>query len=203
MPPLYYIWEMSFDLLLKHISKHIILTGEEKDYFTSLLQVKKLKKRQYLHQEGDISKGPAFVTQGILRSYSLDKNGFEHVVQFATPGWWIGDMHSIIKQQPGRLSIDAIEESEIIWLWKSDLDKLYNRIPRFERFFRILAENAVIAYQDRLISNLSLPAMERYAGFCRQYPSLIQCLPQKQVASYIGVTPEFLSKMLNSPASPN
>jgi CRP-like cAMP-binding protein len=191
---------MDFSLLLEHVFKHITLTQEEQSYFVSLLNVKKLKKKQYLDQEGDISKGPAFVTRGILRSYSLDKNGFEHVIQFAPPGWWIGDMYSIVKQKPGRLYVDAIEDSEILWLWKSDLDKLYSSIPKFERFFRILAENAIVAFENRLISNLSLPAIERYAQFCSVYPSLIESLPQKQVASYIGVTPEFLSKMLNSPA---
>jgi len=189
---------MDFSLLLNQIFKHITLTEEEQSYFISLLNVKKLKKKQYLNQEGDISKGLAFVTQGILRSYSLDKNGFEHVIQFAPAGWWIGDMYSIVKQKPARLYIDAMENSEIIWLWKSDLEKLYSTIPKFERFFRILTENSVIAYQNRLISSLSLPALERYDQFCRQYPSLIECLPQKQIASYIGVTPEFLSKMLNS-----
>jgi CRP-like cAMP-binding protein len=189
---------MDFSLLLNQVFKHITLTEEEQSYFISLLNVKKLKKKQYLNQEGDISKGPAFVTQGILRSYSLDKNGFEHVIQFAPPGWWIGDMYSIVKQKPARLYIDAMENSEIIWLWKSDLEKLYTTIPKFERFFRILTENSVIAYQNRLISSLSLPALERYDQFCRQYPSLIECLPQKQIASYIGVTPEFLSKMLSS-----
>jgi CRP-like cAMP-binding protein len=191
---------MDFSLLLEHVFKHITLTQEEQSYFVSLLNEKKLKKKQYLDQEGDISKGPAFVTRGILRSYSLDKNGFEHVIQFAPPGWWIGDMYSIVKQKPGRLYVDAIEDSEILWLWKSDLDKLYSSIPKFERFFRILAENAIVAFENRLISNLSLPAIERYEQFCSVYPSLIESLPQKQVASYIGVTPEFLSKMLNSPA---
>jgi CRP-like cAMP-binding protein len=188
---------MTPTLLLDHISRHITLEEEEQSYFLSLLNTQKLRKKQYLNQEGDIGKGPAFVTEGILRSYSLDKNGFEHIIQFAPPGWWIGDMYSLVNQQPGRLFIDAIVDSELIWLWKADLDKLYARVPKFERLFRILAENAVIAYQNRLISNLSLPAMERYGQFCKQYPTLIECLPQKQVASYIGVTPEFLSKMLN------
>jgi CRP-like cAMP-binding protein len=191
---------MDNDLLLNHVARHISLTDDEKSYFTRLLNTKKLKKKQYLCQEGDISKGPVFVTSGILRSYSMDNNGFEHVIEFAPPGWWAGDMYSIIYQQPGRLYIDAIEDSEMIWLWKTDLDKLYTNIPKFDRLFRILAENSLIAYQNRLIGNLSLPARERYARFCQQYPSLIECLPQKQVASYIGVTPEFLSKMLNSPA---
>jgi CRP-like cAMP-binding protein len=192
---------MDATLLLQHIARHITLTAEEQEYLLSLLQTKKLRRRQFLNQEGDISKGPAFVTSGLLRSYSLDAHGLEHVIQFAPPGWWIGDMNSLIRQQPAILFSDALEDSELIWLWKSDLDKLYIRVPKFERFFRILAENAISSYQSRLVSILSLPAMERYAEFCRQYPSLIDRLPQKQVASYIGVTPEFLSKMLNLPAN--
>lgn len=189
---------MDATLLFQHIARHITLTAEEQEYLLSLLQTKKLRRRQFLNQEGDISKGPAFVTSGLLRSYSLDAHGLEHVIQFAAPGWWIGDMNSLIRQQPAILFSDALEDSEVLWLWKSDLDKLYNQVPKFERFFRILAENAISSYQSRLVGILSLPAMERYTDFCRQYPSLIDRLPQKQVASYIGVTPEFLSKMLNS-----
>lgn len=193
---------MDPSLLLQHIAAHITLTPEEQDYFVSLLHERKIKKRQYLSQEGDVTKGPAFVTEGILRSYSLDKNGFEHAIQFAPPGWWIGDMNSMIRQQPGILYCDALEDATVLWLWKSDLDRLYAAVPKFDRFFRILAENSIVSYQARLINILSLPAKERYANFCLQYPSLIDCLPQKQVASYIGVTPEFLSKMLRSPEDP-
>jgi CRP-like cAMP-binding protein len=189
---------MDTTLLLQHIARHIDLTTEEQDHFTSLLHEKKIRKKQFLNQEGDIAKG-VFVTKGILRMYSLDKHGFEHVIQFAPPGWWIGDMNSFIRQQPGIMFIDALEDSEILWISKQDLDLTYTRSPKFERFFRILAENSIAAYQTRLVSILSLPAKERYANFCQQYPSLIDTLPQKQVASYIGVTPEFLSKMLNSP----
>jgi CRP-like cAMP-binding protein len=190
--------DMEPTLLLQHIAKHITLTQEEQDFFISLLHGKKIRKKQFLNQEGDITKGPVFVTEGILRSYSLDKNGFEHVIQFAPPGWWIGDMNSMVKQQPGILYCDALEDSEVLWLWKSDLDKLYVTVPKFERFFRILAENSIGSFQVRLVNILSLSAKERYASFCQLYPSLIDCLPQKQVASYIGVTPEFLSKMLRN-----
>jgi CRP-like cAMP-binding protein len=188
------------DILFRHIAEHITLTEEERAYFATLLRPKKIRKKQFLTQEGEIQKATVFVTAGLLRSYSLDKNGFEHVIQFAPPGWWIADMYSVTRQQPGALFIDALEDSEIIGIGKADLDELYGKVPKFERFFRILAENSLITYQNRLISNLSLPAKERYANFCQLYPSLIGCLPQKQVASYIGVTPEFLSKMLNSPA---
>lgn len=193
---------MDSNLLLQHIARHITLTPEEQAFFIPLLHHRKLRKKQYLNQEGDVSKGPVFVTEGLLRSYSLDKNGFEHVIQFAPPGWWIGDMNSMVKQQPGTLYIDALEDCEVLWLWKSDLDRLYAAVPKFERLFRILAENSIAAYQTRLVSILSLTAKERYASFCQQYPSLIDCLPQKQVASYIGVTPEFLSKMLRAGDGP-
>ena len=106
-------------------------------------------------------------------------------------------MYSFIKKQPGTLYIDAVDNSEMLLLVKDDLEQLYADIPKLERFFRIIAENALAAYQHRLVDNLSLSAKERYANFCQLYPSLIECLPQKLVAAYIGVTPEFLSKMLN------
>lgn len=188
---------MDVTILLKNIATHISLTNEEEAYFVSFLQHRKIRKKHFLYQEGDISKFQAFVAEGCLRSYSIDKNGFEHVLQFAPPGWWIGDIQSIITQEPGTLYIDAVEDSEVLLLFKKDLEKIYTTVPKLERFFRILAENALATYQHRLIGNLSLSAKERYENFCRLYPSLIQCLPQKQVAAYIGVTPEFLSKMLN------
>lgn len=188
---------MSFEVILQHVNRHIGLTAEEQDFFTGMLQLRKLRRKQFLQQEGDIPKGPTFVNKGLLRSYSLDKNGFEHVLQFAPAGWWIGDMQSFLTQKPGTLYIDALEETEVLWFWKADLDKLYAQVPKFERYFRILAENSIAKFQSRLVSMLSLPAAQRYNNFCELYPSLIQTLPQKQVASYIGVTPEFLSKMLS------
>lgn len=189
---------MNTDLILQHISKHISLTGEEEDILKSVLHSKKIKKKHFLLQEGEVNKTATFVTSGILRIYSIDKNGFEHILQFAPPGWWIGDMKSAITQQPATLNIDAIEDTEIIWISIEDLEKLYAAVPKFERFFRILAENSIASYQQRLVNNLSLSAAERYNNFCELYPSLVQNLPQKQVASYIGVTPEFLSKMLSN-----
>jgi CRP-like cAMP-binding protein len=186
------------NLILQHIAKHIQLTSAQETYFLALVKNKKLRKKQFLVQEGDVSNGPYFVTKGILRSYATDQNGFEHNLQFAPPGWWIVDMYSLIAQLPGTLNIDAVEDSEMFLLPKKELDKLYQEIPAFERLFRILAENALVTFQQRLIDNLSLAAKERYNNFCKRYPLLIQRLPQKQVASYIGVTPEFLSKMLKS-----
>jgi CRP-like cAMP-binding protein len=189
---------MDIQLLNNHISLHIQLTEEEQSFLQSVLHAKKIKKKHFLLQEGEVNNYVTFVTAGILRIYSIDKNGFEHILQFAPPGWWIGDMKSMLTLQPATLNIDALEDSEVLWISKDDLNKLYTTVPKFERFFRILAENSIAAHQQRLVNNLSLSAAERYNNFCRLYPSLIQSLPQKQVASYIGVTPEFLSKMLNN-----
>jgi hypothetical protein len=112
-------------------------------------------------------------------------------LQFAPAGWWIGDMRSYITQEPGILNIDAIDDSELLLLSKEATDQLFISIPKLERLFRILTENSLATYQQRLIDNLSLPAVERYNNFCRLYPSLIQLLPQKQIASYIGLPRSF------------
>lgn len=191
---------MDANLLFQQFRKHITLTPEEEAHVTSILHYKAVKKKQFLTREGDITRGPTFVTSGLLRSYSIDSNGNEHVIQFAPPGWWVGDLGSIIFQRPSILSVDALEDSEVLYITETDIEDCYERIPKFERFFRILTQNALAAHQARLVNILSLPAKERYAEFCRLYPSLIEGLPQKQVASYIGVTPEFLSKMLNTRA---
>jgi CRP-like cAMP-binding protein len=116
-------------------------------------------------------------------------------LSFACEGWWISDMYSLLSGQPGNLFIEVLEESEVIALAKEDQEILYHEIPKLERFFRILTENSLVAHQERLIDNLSLTAEERFDKFCKKYPSLVQKVPQKQIASYIGVTPEFFSKM--------
>jgi CRP-like cAMP-binding protein len=119
----------------------------------------------------------------------------EHVLNFAPVGWWIADMYSLLSQKPGTLNIEALEDSDTLLLSKVNQEKLYHDIPKFERFFRIITENSLVSYQQRIIDNLSLPAEERYHNFCRRYPTLINTLPKKQIASYIGVTPEFFSRM--------
>jgi len=186
---------MAFDLLLNNVSRYIHLTEAERDVFLSLLQLKSFKRRQFFLNEGEICRNSAFVVSGCLRGYTVDKNGAEHVLSFAPPDWWIADMYSLISQKPGTLNIEALEDTETILLSKANQEKLYVEVPKFERFFRILIENSLVANQQRLIDNLSLTAEERYSIFCKRYPTLIDHLPQKQIASYIGVTPEFFSRM--------
>lgn len=186
---------MTVELLLESVSKHISLTKKEEDYFISLFKERKLKKKQFLVHENEFNKFTAFVTRGCLRSYSVDRNGFEHIIQFAPPGWWIADMASVISNQPGKLNIDALEDTDMLILTREDQLNVFEKIPKFERFFRILTENSIAANSHRLIDYMGLTAQERYFTFCNRYPTLMQTLPQKQIASYIGVTPEFLSKI--------
>jgi CRP-like cAMP-binding protein len=184
-----------YDLILQNISKHIQLTQEETDYFTSVLQIKRLRKKQYLIQEGVVSRYESFVNKGCLRSYYIDEKGQEHIAQFAIEGWWIGDMYSFLTSTPARLNVDALEDSELLCIDKPSLEELYLQIPKFERFFRIILQNAFIAHQQRIIANMSKSAEERYLDFIKRYPHLEQRVPQHQVASYLGITPESLSRI--------
>lgn len=188
---------MDHGLLLRNISRYIKLDKDEEAYLIPLLMSKKIRARELLLEAGDVNSKVIFVTEGCLRSFATDSNGFEHILQFAPPGWWIIDMLSFITEEPSRLNIDAIEDSEIIYLLKSDFDTIYLEIPKFERFGRILTMNGMAKFQHRQIDNVSLTPMERYLKFCKMYPTLIRKLPQVQIASYIGVTPEFLARMLN------
>lgn len=189
---------MNHNLLLEGIAKYVNLDAQEQDYLISVLHDKKIKRKQLILEQGDVNNKVIFVTGGCLRSYAVDKNGTDHVLQFAPAGWWITDMRSFTSGQPARLNIDAIDDSEYIYITKEDFEQLNVRIPKFEHYNRIIGQNALATYQHRQIDHVTLSAMERYANFCQVYPSLIKTLPQKLVASYIGVTPEFLSKMLNT-----
>jgi CRP-like cAMP-binding protein len=182
-------------LLLNNIQKHIQLTDEEKYMILSVMHLKKIKKRQFLVHEGEQSNYSAFVIKGCLRSYCIDDNGFEHILQFAIEDWWITDMMSWISGNPGKLNIDALENSEVLLLSRQDQYLLFEKSPKFEKYFRILTENGMVSNQQRLLDNISLPAIERFKNFSKKYPLLLQRLPQVQIAAYLGITPEFLSKI--------
>jgi len=181
--------------ILENINSHVSLTKKECDYFLSKTSTKKIKAKTILLSAGEIATCTYFVNSGILRSFNINDNIIEHVLHFACEGWWIGDMYSYISEKPGNLFIEVIEDAEVVIITKENHQILYEEIPKLERFFRILAENSLVSHQERLMDNLSLTAEERFEKFCSKYPTLIQKVPQKQIASFIGVTPEFFSKM--------
>ena len=183
------------ELILQNISKHVSLSPDEETLFLSKVEFKTFKAKTILLSPGEIANCTYFVNSGILRSFTINDNIIEHVLHFACEGWWIGDMYSYISQKHGNLFIEVLEDAELAIISKENHENLYHQIPKLERFFRILAENSLVSHQERLMDNLSLTAEERYEKFCSKYPSLIQKISQKNVASYIGVTPEFFSKM--------
>jgi CRP/FNR family transcriptional regulator, anaerobic regulatory protein len=182
-------------LIIQNMEKIISLTDEEKELILSKIELNQYKAKTVILHAGEICKHSYFVKSGILRSFTINDNIVEHVLQFACEDWWIGDMYSLISQKPGNLFIEVNEDAEVALLSKENQEELYHEIPKLERFFRILTENSLVAHQERLMDNLSLTAEERFEKFCSKYPTLIQKVPQKQIASYIGVTPEFFSKM--------
>lgn len=184
---------MEHELVLKNVAKHISLNEEETAYFLSLLKHQDVAKKDFILKEGQLCRNISFVNSGILRAYYAGRDGKESTIMFALQDWWITDMYCFINQKPAMLYIEAVEHSSILQLQKSDLDKLYIKVPGFEKFFRIIMQNAYIREQLRVIQNLSLTAEERYHNFLEKYPQVAKQVTLKQIASYLGITPEFLS----------
>ena len=186
---------LMFEVLFKNVSEKIELTEEEKQLCKSFFTPKKLRKRQYILQEGDVCKYLAFVEKGMLRSYTIDDKGSEHIMQFAFEGWWIGDHFSFLTAEPSAYNIDALEDSELLLLSRQAEEQLLQKIPKFERYFRILLQNNVIATQRRLIGSLSQTAEKPYTDLISSCPTIPQRVPQHMMASFLGITPETLSRI--------
>jgi len=184
---------MLHELILKNVAKHVTLNEEEVAFFLSLLQEQEAAKKEFILKEGQLCKYISYVYSGTLRAYYVDAAGKESTIMFAIADWWITDMFCFINQLPAMLCIEATEHSKIFQLSKDNFDTLCNKVPKFERFFRIIMQNAYIREQLRVIQNLSLSAEERYNSFIDKYPQIVQQVTQKQIASYLGITPEFLS----------
>jgi CRP-like cAMP-binding protein len=186
---------MNTALVLKNVAKHVRIDEREKDFFISLLEPKTMKRKDLFLEEGVVCRHSAFVIDGALKSFTVDEEGREHILSFATQDWWISDLYSLVSQKPAVLNIIAIADSEVLMLSRDNQQILYEKVPKFERFFRILVENSLVANQQRVIDNLSATAEERYLRFIKKYPSIPSCVPQHNIASYLGMTPEFLSKI--------
>ncbi|HLT80183.1 MAG TPA: Crp/Fnr family transcriptional regulator [Cyclobacteriaceae bacterium] len=186
---------MAFSLILKNVARYIDLTQEESEFFTSLLEPRLLERKKVYLRAGGVCNYSAFVVNGALKSYTVDAQGKEHILSFATRDWWIADLYSLLSRKPAVLNIEAIEDTDVLLLSRSNQQLLYQKVPKFERFFRIIVENALVASQQRLIDNMSVAAEERYLNFIKKYPDIPASVPQRSIASYLGITPEFLSKI--------
>jgi len=182
-----------YDLLFANFALHITLDDAESDIILSKLQHKTIKKNATLLSAGEVCRNIYFVNRGCMRIFNSDKEGGEHNILFYPENWWAADVASFTGQVPAFYGINALEETEVFYLSYTDLEQLYVLVPKLERFFRILTQNGFSLYQRRINSNLSKTAEERYSQFQKQYPKLEQRIAQKQIASYLGITPVFLS----------
>ncbi len=185
--------------ILDNIQKHISVSPTEKELIESLLVQQRVEKKQVLLAAGKVATDIHFVSEGVLRAYFTDPEGDQNIVMFAANDWWITDMFSFSTGNPAQLTIDALEDSVVFSLSKANLELLFLKMPSFERFFRILMQNAYVREQSRIIQNLSMPAEERYRQFLKKYPQFAERITQKQIASYLGITPEFLSSIRKKP----
>lgn len=184
-----------FDILISHIQNKVSLTKEEKTELQSFFLVKKLKKKQYLLQEGDVCKCLSFVNKGLLKSYFTDEKGGENINMFAFEGWWISDFKSFINQEKAVLNIDAVEETELLMITLEDYDKLMLKIPVMDRYFRILYQNSLVTKDYRLIASNSYTAEEKYLQLVKKNPEMIKRVPHNLIASYLGLAPETISRI--------
>lgn len=185
----------NIDPLLNYFNKFIPLNSEEKNLVIAKFHPRLYRKKQYVLQEGDVCTQFNFVLWGCLRMYKIDDQGAVHILQFASENNWINDLGSFHQIKPSALNIDALEDTVVLQISHAELISLYKAAPKFDRIFRVLIENGFIRLQDRLLQNISSTAEERYQIFLELYPHLINRLSQVQIASFIGITPEFLSKL--------
>lgn len=185
-----------YEAVIKNLRRHIEPTKEETEIFLSLAIAKTIKRKAVLLKEGDVARQQCFVLNGCLRTYTIDQSGKEHVLMFAPEDWWCsGDLYSFLSGQKSVNNLEALEPTTLLQISQENLDLLFQQAPKFERFFRILFQNAFVFHQNRISANLSQPAEGRYELFTQTYPDLEGRIPQKYIASYIGVTPEFFSQM--------
>ncbi len=184
-----------FELLHKKLSAVITINDEDFNQLKTSFIPKKLRKRQYLLQEGDTCKYQAFVEKGLLRSYTVDEKGSEHILQFASEGWWLADLSSYLSEEPSFLNIEALEDAELLLISKAEWESAMKKIPALEHYFRIILQNHLIATQKRLLQSLAETAEEKYYRFLKTYPECVQRMPQHMIASYLGVTRETLSRV--------
>ncbi|OCA72357.1 hypothetical protein BBI01_09515 [Chryseobacterium artocarpi] len=184
-----------FELLYKNISRYIDLSEEEFRKFTVPFQLKSFGKKETVLKEGDYCLFEGFVLSGCFKVYYLNENGFEQTLYFAVEGWWITDIDSLINHVPSILNIEALYDSEVLMISKKDKENLYGTMPQIEKLFRIMNQQSSVALQRRVLSLTGKTADKRYLEFLQKYPGLEQKLTQQQVASYLGITHEFLSKI--------
>jgi CRP-like cAMP-binding protein len=184
-----------FEIFLKYLSDKIELSDHEIQLIESVCKSKKLRKRQFLSQEGEVWHYNAFICRGLVKTFSIAENATEHIINFAPENYWTGDRESLINGTPSRLNIDAIEPTELILIEKADFEKLCIEIPQLNQMVNEIIQKSFIVSQGRILVNISFTAEEKYQNFLEKYPNIVNRIPQHMIASYIGITPETLTRL--------
>jgi len=179
----------------QYVNKCAIFSEEEIKIFDDLLQAKSVKKKTILLREGEICNFEAYILKGCIRTFCMDENGAEVILQFAIEDWWVSDIASFHDQTPSKLYIETLENCEFLILNHQTKEELLTKVPLFERVFRLMVQRNLSVTQNRLINTIAKPAQERYLDFLERYPSIAQRVSQHYIASYLGISAEFLSKI--------
>ena len=186
---------MMFSAINSSVSKYVSFTEEEINTFDEALQLKTVPKKTFLLQEGEICRFEAFINKGCIRTYYLDEKGAEVTLQFAVEYWWVSDIASFHEQKPSRMFIETLEDCELLTLNPESKEVLLRKAPCFERMFRLLVQRNLSRLQERIFHTISMNATEKYLDFLAHYPEIPNRVPQHYIASYLGFSPEFLSKV--------
>ena len=185
-----------YEYLFRNFAGYAIsFSPEETAIVQSLFKRKTFRRNQYILQQGDVARHETFICKGLTRTYEVDDKGQEHVLFFGPENWWVGDLYSFLCDAPSQYNVDCLEETEVLQISKPDLDLLYTRVPGMNQYFRILFQNAYISFAQRTSSGLSKPATQRYREFQEKYPHIEARVPNHQIASFLGITPQSLSRI--------
>ena len=181
--------------ILNNIKRYVSLNEEDEKQFIAIVITTNIKRRQFIVQPNFTCSHQTYVFKGAFRSYFVNDEGMEHTIQFAIEDWFISDFNSYVNQSPASLFVEALEDSTVQQIAYEDVENLCDKNPKFERFFRLVAQKSFAYSQRRVLSNLGKSAEERYIEFLNLYPAIVQRVPQYVLASYLGMSAEFLSKI--------
>jgi CRP-like cAMP-binding protein len=185
-----------WDLLLRNIAaKNVMLNEDEVNVLQTYFTHRKYRKHQYILQEGEVATHDNFIIKGLARTYRVDDKGQEHILRFAPEDWWTGDLASFLSEKPTIYNVDCLEDTEVLRISAGDLELMCEKVPKMNKYFRILYQKSIISFNLRLSSTLSNSAGERYDEFVKRFPQIEQRVPNHMIAAYLGITPQSLSRI--------